>query len=407
MAQKVYLLERGKIEIENFNVKCSLGKRDNVQPSEDLFYKYKIDLPKKEQDYFYLDKEKYLILYPIPEKKISIIDNKGDKYKATIYFLDDIKNIIQGLNISNPHYLKGDTYIKIEKEIDYMIFLLGKEFKEIKDIRSEDIDFTSLEKDYNSKIESSLKLKNINKNISHYSDINNIEEEEYFITTERNCQRHVLQKFCENENRKEIEDIIYGILGNYACGKSTFLMYFNYTCEFPSIYLNLKVLKNAFKTTGFRDIINNELMLLFRKLNKSFDEYKSFIMEFLPYEKQDFELLIMSVIDKLKKQKIIIILDQYKEELFPDINFISELKNKLFENDSKIKVIIASSIDDGDIREAYFNLIFKKINSQDENTKEENKKNKYIPYNINQKLIDDNQIKNIIINKINNAFNCD
>ena len=79
MAQKVYLLERGKIEIENFNVKCYLGKGDNVQPSEDLFNKYKIDLPKKEQDYFYLDKEKYLILYPIPEKKISIIDNKGDK----------------------------------------------------------------------------------------------------------------------------------------------------------------------------------------------------------------------------------------------------------------------------------------------------------------------------------------
>lgn len=402
MAQKVFILERGKIEIDNSNLKCYLGKGGNVQLSEDLFKKYKVDLPKKLKDYFYLDQERYLIIHPIPEKKISIIDNKGDKYKATVYFLDDIINIVQGLNISNPHYLSGDSYIKINKEIDYIIFLLGTQFKEIKDIGNEDIDFTSLSEDYKSEMNSSVLLKDINKNISHYSNIDKIGEEEYIITNQRNYQYFVLNKFCENENRREVEDIIYGIFGNYACGKSTFLMHFNYTCEFPSIYLNLKVLKNAFKTTGFRDIINNELMLLFKKLKKSFDEYKSFIMQFLPYEKQDLKLLILSIVDKLKNQKIIFILDQYKEELFPDINFISELKSKLFENDSKFKVIITSSIDDGDIRDTYYDLIFNKINLKDEKTREENKKNKYIPYNFTAKLIDDIQIKNVIKYKNNN-----
>ena len=107
------------------------------------------------------------------------------------------------------------------------------------------------------------------------------------------------------------------------------MIYFNFICKFPSIYLNLKILKNAFKTEGFQKLLNSELMFLFRKLNKSFDEYKSFIEQFLPYEEQDFQLLILSIVDKLKSSKIIMIFDQYKDELFPNKNFISELKSKL------------------------------------------------------------------------------
>ena len=403
MAQKIYIKERGMIEIENMNVKCYLGKESNVKPSVDLFHQYKTGRPTKEQDYIYLGEEKYLILYPIPEKKISIIDNNGNKYKATVYFIDDIKNIIQGLNITNPYYLKDDSYFKIENEADYMLFLFGKKFKEIKDIRNKEIDFESLKEDYNSKMEFSLILKDINKNISHYSKINNIEKENYFITYERTFQTIALREFCRSEKRTEIEDIIYGIYGNYACGKSTFLMYFNYNCEFPSIYLNLKILNNAIKTTGFQNIFNNELMLLYKKLKKSFDEYKSFISQFLPYEKQELQSLIMLMIDKLKEQKIIIILDQYKEELFPQTNFISKLKSKLFEKDSKIKVIIASSIDNSDIRKTYFDLTFNKIHLKDEKTKEENRTNNFIPYNFIEKLIDDNEIKNEIL--INNKDN--
>ena len=68
----------------------------------------------------------------------------------------------------------------------------------------------------------------------------------------------------------------------------------------------------------------------------------------------------------------------------------------VFENESKFKVIIASSIDDGDIRAAYFALTFNIINFQDEKTKKENKTNNYIPYNFVEKFIDDNQIKNVI-----------
>ena len=163
------------------------------------------------------------------------------------------------------------------------------------------------------------------------------------------------------------------------------MIYFNFICKFPSIYLNLKILKNAFKTEGFQTLLNSELMFLFRKLKKSFDEYKSFIEQFLPYEEQDFQLLILSIVDKLKSNKIIMIFDQYKEELFPNKNFIPNLKSKLFENESKFKVIIASSIDDGDIRAAYFALTFKIINFQDEKTKKENKTNNYITYNFVEK----------------------
>ena len=407
MSKKISNTERGKIEIDIFNVKCYLGKGPYAILSEELFNTYKMDVPTKEEDYFYLDKEEYLILYPIPEKKISIIDNNGDKYKATVYFIDDIKNIIQGLNISNPHYLKDGKYIKMENEVSYSLFLFGQKSKEIKDIKKEEINFESLKMEYNSQVsnKSSLKLKDINKNISHYSAINNIEQDEYFLSFKRIYQEIELGEFCKDERRDAIEDIIYGIIGNYACGISTFLIYFNYICEFPSIYLNLKILKNAFKTEGFQNLLNSELMFLFRKLKKSFDEYKSFIEHFLPYEEQDFQLLILSIVDKLKSNKIIMIFDQYKDELFPNKNFIQKLKSKLFENESKFKVIIASSINDGNIRAAYFALTFNIINLEDEKTKNDNKTNNYIPYHFVEKMIDDNQIKNIIKNKIYNSNN--
>ena len=173
MSKKISNTERGKIEIDNFNVKCYLGKGPYAILSEELFNTYKMDVPTKEEDYFYLDKEEYLILYPIPEKKISIIDNNGDKYKATVYFIDDIKNIIQGLNISNPHCLEDGKYIKMENDIGYSLFLLGQKSKEIKDIKKEEINFDTLKTEYNSEASSkySIKLKDINKNISHYSNI--------------------------------------------------------------------------------------------------------------------------------------------------------------------------------------------------------------------------------------------
>ena len=391
--------QRGMIEIENSKVKCFLGTGEFIKSSEDLFHQYNTDIVTKEETFFMLGKEKYLIINPIPEKKIFIITKEGKTYKSTIYFLEDIKNIILGLNIVNPVYYKEGQYKSFEDDDDYKIFLFGSKINKIKDLKKKEIDFTSLKKNYEEfKFQNSIKLKDINKNISLYSNIDNIGEQNYYITTERNYQKSNLNKFCKNEKRDEIDDVIYGIFGNYACGKSIFLVYFNYVNELPSIYLNLKIMKNSSETDGFQEILNNELMILFHKLNKSYEEYKKFIEKFSKEEYRDLLLLVKSIIEEIKTEKIIVIFDQYQEELFTDKTFITDLKKILFETDSKIKIIISSSINNGQIKDAYMDLIFGKISVKEEKKKEKNKTNDYIPYHFMEKLVNEGEIKKYIKN---------
>ena len=351
---------RGKIEIENSQIKCFLGKNDNYKSSEEIYNELKVSKPNKMKSLYELDGEKYLIIYPILEKKISVITNDGKSYKSLIYFVDDIKNIINCLNMSNACYFIDGKYVSFKTDNDFACFLYDKGKYEIKDVNNEQIiDFTKLEKEYNDfKIEDSNLLLKINKNIYLYSKIKGIEKENYFITASRASLYYRLNSFYENKKREEeVSDLIYGIFGNYASGKSIFLIYYNYSIDFPTIYLNLKILKNAFRTEHFSELLNNELMILFHKLKKSYEEFKNFISKFLPYEKQDIENLIISIIDGLKNEEILIIFDQYKEELFIGQNFIKKLKKILFDKKSKFKVVISSSMNDGPIRSEYLNII--------------------------------------------------
>ena len=391
--------QRGMIEIENSKVKCFLGNGDFLKSSEDLFHQYNTDIVTQEETPLMLGEEKYIIINPIPEKRISIITKDGKTYKSTIYFIEDIKNIILGLNIINPVYFIEGQYKPFEDDDDYKIFLFSSKIDIIKDLKTKEIDFSALKKKYEEfKFNDSIKLKDINKNISLYSNIDNIGEQNYFITRERINQKSILNHFCKNEKREEIDDVIYGIFGNYACGKSIFLVYYNYINELPSIYLNLKIMKNSCETDGFQEILNNELMILFHKLNKSYEEYKKFIEQFSKEEYRDLLLLIKSIIEEIKTQKIIVIFDQYQEELFTDKTFITDLKKILFEKDSKIKIIMSSSINDGQIRDAYLDLIFGKINVKNEKTKKLNKTNNYIPYHFMEKLVNEVEIKTYIKN---------
>ena len=183
MAYRIIIKDRGMIEIENTKIKCYLGKRDNPKSSEEIYHKYKIDIPTKEQEFVNIDNQKYLIIYPIPKKIISIITSEGKKYKSTVYFLDDIKNIISGLKMINPCYFEEDKYNPFQTKDNYLSFLYGEDANEIIDIGKKEIDFSSLRKNYNEfKIKESIRLSDINKNIYLYSKIDNIGKENYFIT---------------------------------------------------------------------------------------------------------------------------------------------------------------------------------------------------------------------------------
>lgn len=92
-----------------------------------------------------------------------------------------------------------------------------------------------------------------------------------------------------------------------------------------------------------------------------------------------------------------IILDQYKEELFSNQNFIKKVKKILFNSESNIKVIISSSMDNGSIAKEYLKILLDERIKREENDKEENKTNDYIPYNFVKKLVDESKIKQYIL----------
>ena len=287
MEDEIKILDRGKLELKNSNIKCFLGNHNNYIVSEEIYKELKFNESSEIYDTHTINNIDYTIYYPIPEKKISIITNSGKVYKSIVYFVDDIKNIIIGLNISNPYYLIEGQYIAFKTENDYAKFLFNKYSKEIKDIETEQIDYIELKKDFEYfQIKKSNKLLDINKNIFLYSKIDKIGEKNYFMTTSRTSLFITLDDFFLNKNRNEINDVIYGILGNYGSGKSFFLINYNYKTKSPSVYLNLKALKNAFRTNGFANLLNNELMILFHKLKKNYQEFENFIKSFLPYEKQ-------------------------------------------------------------------------------------------------------------------------
>ena len=374
---------RGKLEIDNCYITCFLGKNDEYIASENLYKKLNAIRPTREKEMYNISGEKYLIYYPIPgNKKISIVTNEGKRYKSQIYFIDDIKNIIKGLNMDNPCFCEEGKYQTFGKDIDYGFFLYHTDINEIKDIGKENVSLIDLKKLFDSiQIKDTLLLEDINKNIKLYSKMDTIGKEKYFLTLQRNSLTFLLDRFYDNKQRNTVEDVIYGIFGNYASGKSFFLIYYNYKSEFPSVYLNLKILKSLFRTSKFPELLNNELMFLFYKLKKNSDDFTKFISNFLPYNNYTFNNLILSIITKIKNENILIILDQYQEKIINDKYFIKNLKKILFYNNSKIKVIISSSMNDGPIKKAYLDIIlgnYNSINKELEITEieKENEKNK-------------------------------
>ena len=394
--EKILMCNRGKIIIKNSEVKCYLGDTKKMMLSEDIMIKLKDNKEKKKCIEYTVGGENYIIIYPIPTKKISIITNNGKTYKSTIFFIDNIKNIISCFKLNNPCYKYENKYNKFESNNDYKKVLYNNKINEIKDVNINLIDFEKLKNDYennekyykeNSKNDF-VSLKTINQNIEIYTKIDNIAEENYYITESRNSQTCELDEFYYKADRNNISNIIYGMFGNYASGKSTFLMNYNFESEFPSIYLNLKVLKNSLETEGFTKILNNELMIFFFKLKKKYNDFELFIKQLIPFEGKQLDYLILLIVEQLKKYNGVIIFDQYQNSIFnPNVHFIQRLKKILYDEKAQIKIVISNSMNDKHIREIYINLINNNFN-EEKNNNEDNKYNDYIPYHFVEKLID-------------------
>ena len=371
----------GKVKLKDKNLICYIQVKEKLIESRELcnlINSNKIEDIEIEPDqtgklYIEKNKKKFIfIVFPSFEKNIKIIDSKGKQFKSTIFFTVDVKNIINYLKMKNPHYYDNTNgqYIKLTPEY-YSQFVLDKK-EIIKDITYSEIKYEDLKNIFEAKEikiqkrEKVFFLKDINDNIDYYLKLPEVKEENIFFTRERLYFREVIINYYNNYNTKTKK--IIGVYGNYSSGKSISLLLYNYSFQFPTLYLNLKVLKNCFLTNGYTTILPNEAMNIFIKNKKNFDDYKKFLEIIYKNEYNSFDYFIIDIISFFNEWDAMIFLDQYNPELFHN-EFIEELKQILNSEKSKLKVLLINSINDKCIRNIYIKSIlnyFDKIDTDEE-----------------------------------------
>ena len=351
-----------RIRIIQKTITCFIGSEDNLKKSED-FAKQIIE----EKTPFNIlggKKDGYKFYFPLKGKSIHIIDSKGIEYDSTIYFIEDIKNIISGLELKNPQYFSYDQqeYIKLEpKNYDY--FILGPETV-VKDITYSKINYEELKINYANKLK---KLENkypkllgeINDNLDYYSKVD-LQNELIYYSHERTLLGIKISQFYGSTTSK-----IIGLYGNYSCGKSISLITLNHCFNFPTLYLNLKALYKSFDTEGYTIILLNELMNLFIKNKKDFEEYKNFIKAIYENKYDSFDKFIIYIIKYFQEWNVLIFLDQFQNKLFKNGDeFLNNLKASLSSPESitNIKIIFIISLNDKSIREVYKKRIMNHFN---------------------------------------------
>jgi len=356
------------IELIDNNLVCFIGQNDYRIKSSDAYEQVKskkinVKYSISGKGEITLGEDKYQFYFPIFEKPIKIIDSQGLEYKSKIYFFEDIKNIILYLNMKNPHYMKKKTKKFIElKPSYYGAFLTGENYI-IKDINYSIVNYEELKNIYNRKMENlkkkdsiqieSIKLKNLNDNIIYYSNSFKLPEEEIIYTKERSSFMEEIIDFYENSEKK-----ILNVFGNYASGKSISLILYNNSLEFPTLYLNLKAIKNSFQSSAYTTIFPNEVINMFIKAKKNFEEFENFIKLIYKNDYKTLDNFIVTIINLFIEWKGIIFLDQFNHELFNDeIKLINTLKSLLNPENSKLKVLLINSLNDKYIRNLYIDYI--------------------------------------------------
>ena len=372
------LINSNNIELNNNNLICYIGQKELRRKSYDAYMQIKsknidnIKYSLNGRGELTLGEEKYHFYFPIFEKSIKIIDSQGIEYKSKVYFFEDIKNIISYFDMKNPHYKNNDSKKFIElKPNFYRAFLTSQNINVIKDINYSIVDYQELKNIYNRKIENlkksepiqieSIKLKDLNDNIEYYSNSLKLQYEKIIYTKERANFMEQIINFYENSENK-----ILNVFGNYASGKTISLILYNSSLEFPTLYLNLKAIKNSFQTSAYTTIFPNEAINMFIKMKKNFEEYENFIKLIYKNDYDTLDKFIITIINFLKEWKGIIFLDQFNNELFNDeLEFINDMKNLLNSNNSKLKILLINSLNDKFIRNLYIDYILNIFDERD------------------------------------------
>ena len=404
------------VTIDNNEITCFI----NGIPSKKLFEQLKNDknktihMDKDNPNLNYINPEQYtnpklMISFDFIIIKSTFIDSSGNSFKANLYFINDLINILKALKFDSPNYYdKNGNYSKLTEDTYYILFLYGPKAT-VKDIKNKEEEgnfikeiisknkFKETIKDYNDiNFDEKVSLLKLNVNIKDFQDKIDLTNEKY-----ENCEirQQLLSDIFLFLKQKEVSDIkshLFCFYGPYASGKSTLLMYINTFFKIKSVYLNLKKLKLSFLNSKFWKILFNDFLYLFiKEKNAKEAQYTKFITDFYDANKNQkyLHVIITNLIDILKNDDCFIILDQLNSSV--ESNIYDNLKKYLVSlkpDEIKIKLIICASINDKEMRKIHDSNIFElnidfffdfkyyeingKIDLSDEKNKENEKINK-------------------------------
>lgn len=331
--------------------------------------------------------EDFFFSEQLKEFKLINLKDNSDLISQNICCSDEIKKLLSNYE-NNKILFKNKVY---NKQLNFSIF----------DSKEKTIIFF-----YNDENLSEL---NFNENFQLYrekSEFNPNESSPYFfiyfpgnekqgnVIYRDSIQRRKLSFILNDFNFKS--DIrLFKFTGPCGIGKS-FLLFIYSRTTFNRIYINLKVLndlKNLNQITKLKNILISELNRL-----KNVDEKEKNELNNILNNKFEIESLVIGIIKSLKDNKSVIILDQFKFKYFNNFNEVEDL---LIKSNSKLKLIICSSIDDKIGRNS-IDFISSLIFSKNEDI--------YNPINIQKKffyiseLLETND-KELLFNNLNNNNN--
>ena len=374
-------LDFPKIEFEYENIKIEYNKLYNEyllkgeSPFPSLYYSdiYSNNnihslYHKNDEVKFFFSEKKYILNIVCSTNNISL--------KYDIYSTYEINKIIQDMKIDNlffqnHKYNKNINYFQLGENNIITFYYDVEENIELPEI-SKNIGIFLLKRSiYPYELTS-------NYNLYFGDDINS--KINYFFSEEKDNLNFVIEKCFENNK-------IFRFTGPRGIGKSFFLLFYS-RIRYNCIYINIKCWKDLIKNKKYNKI-KNILTEEFMRVKLTIEQitlYNDFMKNIKDFNINDIiNDLIDFLLEKIKIEKITIILDQFKCEI--------DDADKFFEKKLKgIKIIICSIINDKYIRnscmEYFVNINKNKIN--------------YKNFIYISKLHNGNQLQN---NKIYSYFN--
>lgn len=317
---------------------------------------------------FYFDENKEQFYLPNKETTFQDYFNqqKSKELKENIYCQNETKycvsnnsKFIKFIDFKNTHNIficsKEQVLFLLEK-FGFDKFIVLKSGIEVDHIKNS-LDFDTIQRveNYLKKAEFEKANKAINDSIIRLDDLSllyekyqkfNILSKNFHMTKEREEFFKKLKALIGNNN------IVY-ISGPKYIGKTTSLLYYLKNNVVRYFYINLSYIKKLFESKNKSELnlsISKELYscldfeevkLVYSYLNQK--EYSS-IMELV------FDLLSY-LAEKFSSKDIYIVLDQYKEKIDVNNNYIKKIHNML-KNVENLSIIICNSLNETDFRKS-------------------------------------------------------